>query len=375
MKQQIKCPHCNKLFPIEDSLKHEAQELRKKLQSEEQKKSKERQRVLEQQFSDKLEKQNLAHEKELEKIKDAASKKIKDEAKKQALAEIKKINENKNKELEEIKKLEEKKAKKEKEILEERLKKQEKAHKIDLDRMRKKAEEAARAASQSPVERKGEVQEELLEEFLRKEFPDDKFEPVKKGKRGADIIQLVQMKKQTAGKIIHESKDVLNFDEKWVSKLLNDMAEEDATVGIIFTKAMPKKSNGLVEEREDGRIIICSEYPILKTLTASTRRFIASETKSRQNNKNEDYTKIQDLYNYMSSNEFKLAYRKTMNSLKKESEQIEKDERAFQLQIKNRKINYQNNRKNIDTIVTSLLSKSGLSDELLDVDDENLMLE
>ena len=97
MKQQIKCPHCNKLFPIEDSLKHEAQELRKKLQSEEQKKSKERQRVLEQQFSDKLEKQNLAHEKELEKIKDAASKKIKDEAKKQALTEIKKINENKNK--------------------------------------------------------------------------------------------------------------------------------------------------------------------------------------------------------------------------------------------------------------------------------------
>ena len=90
-------------------------------------------------------------------------------------------------------------AKKEKEILEERLKKQEKAHKIDLDRMRKKAEEAARAASQSPVERKGEVQEELLEEFLRKEFPEDKFEPVKKGKRGADIIQLVQMKKQTAG--------------------------------------------------------------------------------------------------------------------------------------------------------------------------------
>ena len=238
--------------------------------------------------------------------------------------------------------------------------------------MRKKAEEAARAASQSPVERKGEVQEELLEEFLRKEFPEDKFEPVKKGKRGADIIQLVQMKKQTAGKIIHESKDVLNFDEKWVSKLLNDMAEEDATVGIIFTQAMPKKSNGLVEEREDGRIIICSEYPILKTLTASTRRFIASETKSRHKNKNEDYAKIQDLYNYMSSNEFKLAYRKTMNGLKKESDQIEKDERAFQLQIKNRKINYQNNRKNIDTIVTSLLSKSGLSDELLDVDDENL---
>ena len=60
--------------------------------------------------------------------------------------------------------------------------------------MRKKAEEAARVASQSPVERKGEVQEELLEEFLKKEFPLDKFEPVKKGKRGADVIQFVQSK-------------------------------------------------------------------------------------------------------------------------------------------------------------------------------------
>ena len=29
MKPQIKCPHCNEVFPIEDSLKHEAEELRK----------------------------------------------------------------------------------------------------------------------------------------------------------------------------------------------------------------------------------------------------------------------------------------------------------------------------------------------------------
>jgi len=35
MKQQIKCPHCQKLFPIEESLKHETEELRKKLKKEE----------------------------------------------------------------------------------------------------------------------------------------------------------------------------------------------------------------------------------------------------------------------------------------------------------------------------------------------------
>ena len=39
MKQQIKCQHCNKVFPIEESLKHETEEIRKKLQKEEQQKS------------------------------------------------------------------------------------------------------------------------------------------------------------------------------------------------------------------------------------------------------------------------------------------------------------------------------------------------
>ena len=115
--------------------------------------------------------------------------------------------------------------------------------------MRKKAEEAARVASQSAVERKGEVQEELLEEYLKKEFPQDKFEPVKKGKRGADVIQFVQSKNQTIGKMLHESKDVLNFDEKWVSKLLDDMSTED-NCWIYLYKSDAKKSNNYVEEKK-----------------------------------------------------------------------------------------------------------------------------
>ena len=63
----------------------------------------------------------------------------------------------------------------------------------------------------------------MLEEFLIKEFPTDKFTPVKKGQRGADVIQSVVIKGEAIGNILHESKDVLNFDEKWVQKLLDDM--------------------------------------------------------------------------------------------------------------------------------------------------------
>jgi len=377
MKQQIKCPHCNKLFPIEESLKHEAEEYRKKLQVEEEKKSKERQKELENKFNQKLEKQNEAHAKELEKIKSEAEKKQKAEVEKQAAAEIEKVKKKANDYFKQTKQEFEKKAKeeqKEKERLEKAVTELKKAHQIDMERMRKKAEEAARAASQAPVERKGEVQEELLEEFLIKEFPSDKFEPVKKGQKGGDVIQSVIIKGETVGKILFESKDVINFDEKWVQKLLDDMSRVDATVGFIFTKAMPKKSKGFVEEREGGRVIICSEYPILRQLVSSNRKIVQLQFNSKSVNSNIS-SKLQNLYDYLNSNEFKLQYRKIINGVRKDSEQIDKDERSYENQIKNRKKNLDENKKNINGVVTSLISNAGLSEDILDVEDDNLLLE
>ena len=379
MKQQIKCPHCQKLFPIEESLKHENEELRKKLKKEEEQKSKERQKEFEEKINLKLQKQNEAHEKEKEKIRQDALKKQKAEADKQAAAEVERVKKIANDHARKQKADFEARVKKEKE--EERLKNEaekaeiKKAFQIDMDRMRKKAEEAARAASQAPVERKGEVREELLEEYLEKEFPTDKFEAVKKGQKGGDIIQSVMIKGESVGNILYESKDVLNFDEKWVQKLLNDMSKVDATVGFIFTKAMPKKSKGFVEEREGGRVIICSEYPILRQLVSTTRKLIQANKANIASNKDEISPKLKDLFNYLNSNEFRIQTRKIFNGIKKDGEQIDKDERSIENQIKNRRKNLEDSKKNINSIITSLVSNAGLSDDILDGDDDDLLLE
>ena len=379
MKQQIKCPHCNKVFPIEESLKHETEEIRKKLQKEEQQKSQERQKKLYEENKQKLQKQKIAFDKELEKIKTDAAKKQKAEADKQAAAEVARIKKVANDYAKKQKADLEAKAKKEKE--DERLKNEaekaelKKAHQIDMDRMRKKAEETARAASQAPVERQGEVREELLEEYLEKEFPSDKFEAVKKGQKGGDIIQSVVIKGESVGSILYESKDVLNFDEKWVQKLLNDMSKVDATVGFIFTKAMPKKSKGFVEEREGGRVIICSEYPILKQLVSFTRKLIQANKANIASNKDEISPKLKDLFNYLNSNEFRIQTRKIFNGIKKDGEQIDKDERSAENQIKNRRKNLEDSKKNINGVITSLVSNAGLSDDILDGDDDDLLLE
>ena len=379
MKQQIKCPHCQKLFPIEESLKHETEELRKKLKKEEEQKSKERQKEFEEKINLKLQKQNEAHEKEKEKIRQDALKKQKAEADKQAAAEVERVKKIANDHARKQKADFEARVKKEKE--EERLKNEaekaeiKKAFQIDMDRMRKKAEEAARAASQAPVERKGEVREELLEEYLEKEFPTDKFEAVKKGQKGGDIIQSVMIKGESVGNILYESKDVLNFDEKWVQKLLNDMSKVDATVGFIFAKVMPKKSKGFVEEREGGRVIICSEYPILRQLVSTTRKLIQANKANIASNKDEISPKLKDLFNYLNSNEFRIQTRKIFNGIKKDGEQIDKDERSIENQIKNRRKNLEDSKKNINSIITSLVSNAGLSDDILDGDDDDLLLE
>jgi len=379
MKQQIKCPHCNKVFPIEESLKHETEEIRKKLQKEEQQKSQERQKKLDEENKQKLQNQKIAFDKELEKIKSDAAKKQKEEAAKQAAAEVEKIKKQANEDFKKQKQELETKAKQDQE--KERLKAEadkaelKKAHQIDMERMRKKAEETARAASQAPVERQGEVREELLEEYLEKEFPSDKFEAVKKGQKGGDIIQSVIIKGEPVGNILYESKDVLNFDEKWVQKLLNDMSKVDATVGFIFTKAMPKKSKGFVEEREGGRVIICSEYPILKQLVSFTRKLIQANKANIASNKDEISPKLKDLFNYLNSNEFRIQTRKIFNGIKKDGDQIDKDERSAENQIKNRRKNLEDSKKNINGIITSLVSNAGLSDDILDGDDDDLLLE
>ena len=379
MKQQIKCPHCNKVFPIEDSIKHEAEEIRKKYKKEEEQKSKERQKEFEEKINLKLQKQNEVHEREKDKIRQDAEKKQKAEADKQAAAEIERVKKVATDHSRKQKAQLEAKAKQD--LENERLKNEaekaeiKKANQIDMDRMRKKAEETARAASQAPVERQGEVREELLEEYLGKEFPSDKFEAIKKGQKGGDIIQSVMIKGEPVGNILYESKDVLNFDEKWVQKLLNDMSKVDATVGFIFTKAMPKKSKGFVEEREGGRVIICSEYQILKQLVSFTRKLIQANKANIASNKDEISPKLKDLFNYLNSNEFRIQTRKIFNGIKKDGEQIDKDERSAENQIKNRRKNLEDSKKNINGVITSLVSNAGLSDDILDGDDDDLLLE
>ena len=66
--------------------------------------------------------------------------------------------------------------------------KKEKEREIEKRRTQVKIDEMSKQLKQKSMEVQGEVQEELIEDYLRSKFPNDTVEEVKKGAKGADCI-------------------------------------------------------------------------------------------------------------------------------------------------------------------------------------------
>ena len=94
--------------------------------------------------------------------------------------------------------------------------------------MRQKLEEAEKQLKQRSMEVQGEVQEELIEDYLSRKFPSDNVVPIKKGQKGGDCILVIKSNTgEEIGKIYFESKDQKSFSEDWPNKLLNDMKDKN----------------------------------------------------------------------------------------------------------------------------------------------------
>jgi hypothetical protein len=103
---------------------------------------------------------------------------------------------------------------------------------------------AQRRMEQGSQQLQGEVLELAIEEGLRRAFPVDVIEEVKKGARGGDIIQRVMSRTgQTAGVLLWESKRAKDWSPAWTTKLKEDMRGCAAEIGILvsMTTAVPRE--------------------------------------------------------------------------------------------------------------------------------------
>ncbi len=111
-----------------------------------------------------------------------------------------------------------------------------------LSAMKKQIDELKRRAEVSSQEAQGEALEGTLQDTLKQAFPFDEFEEVKKGARGADILQIVhnQLGKE-CGTILWESKNTKDFQKGWIEKLKTDQQEAKADIAVIMSVALPKE--------------------------------------------------------------------------------------------------------------------------------------
>ncbi len=171
-----------------------------------------------------------------------------------------------------------------------------------LDDQKKLTEEMKRKQEQGSMQLQGEVQELAIEEYLKTNFPLDTIVEIKKGQRGGDCRQIINTRvKENCGIIYYESKRTANFGKAWIEKFKSDIREQNANVGIFVTDALP---NGMERMGLYDGVWICTFEEFKGLCFVIRENIIAIDMAiATQENKGD---KMVLLYNYLTSNEFKL---------------------------------------------------------------------
>jgi len=172
-----------------------------------------------------------------------------------------------------------------------------------LDDVSGKLAEAQQKAEQGSQQLQGEVLEIVLEEQMRRAFPVDVFEEVRKGARGADLLQRVTTRSlQTAGTLLWEAKRAREWGRDWPAKLKEDMRASGADVGVLVTTTLPREiaSGHAFGLHED--VWVCT-WSAAVPLAAALRERVLEVHKQRLVSAGKG-EKMEALYDYLTSPQF-----------------------------------------------------------------------
>ena len=289
--QKVKCPHCKKEFPLEEGLQEELQTLEKQAREKGRSDFEEKNKEL----AEKIEKQKTLIE---------SSKALQESAVKNA-REDEKLKSQTEMEKKELK-----------------IKRTEETNKS----LQKIIERQKKFIEQGGSTDQGSAQEIILLNYLKdkvfKNRKEDKFFPYGKGKQGGDVLHEIIEGGQLVGKILYESKNTSNFDNKWTSKINTDLSDSEADVGIIFTRALPRYFDKDEDFYQDNNIFICQyDYIALRTL-ARINRLMLIDAKKMSKDAKSNQTGIIEFYNNPVNKNTMVMLSKAILSSKKNLEKI-----------------------------------------------------
>lgn len=204
--------------------------------------------------------------------------------------------------------------------------------------MRKQIEDLKRISEQKSMQTQGEVGELELEDTLKRLFPTDEISEVKKGEMGGDVRQLVKTVRGTeCGLIIWERKRTKAWTEGWVEKLKEDMRRDGAHIGVIITEVLPKEFKKSIGEKSGIWITTPDFAEPLAQLLRKVLYDVAKEKAVKLNKQ----SKAEEVYDFVTSNEFIGQIERMVAIYTEISDQITKERTVAEKQWKMREVQVQ----------------------------------
>ena len=156
----------------------------------------------------------------------------------------------------------------------------------------------------------------------------------RKGEAGGDRLQKVKKEGIEIGRILYEKKETKSFLGSWISKIQTDMKESKASVGIIFTTALPRdfdKELGYISKKN---IFICKyDFDALRYLAYTRRQALEALYEKNQGKKESNKKSAEEFFEEPTTqNIFNLIDSKFVNhggSLKSAKLAISKAETSY----------------------------------------------
>lgn len=192
--------------------------------------------------------------------------------------------------------------------------------------MRTQLVEAQRKADQGSQQLQGEVLELAIEEGLKRAFPLDTIEEVKKGQRGGDVLQhVVTRSGQVAGTILWETKRAKDWSVQWIPKLKEDMRASGAAVGILVTipGALPKEWPGSAYFALHEEVWV-TQASCAVGVAEALRAGIIDLHRQRAVSAGKGET-MEALYDYLTSPQFAQKLKAVYETFKKMREELESE--------------------------------------------------
>jgi len=192
--------------------------------------------------------------------------------------------------------------------------------------MKKQIDELKRKAEVGSQEAQGEALEQELQEYLERTFPYDRFQGVKKGAKGADILQIVHNSTgKECGTIFWESKNTKEFQKSWIEKLKKDQQRDNADIAVLMSVALPAGIDSF--DMYEG--VWVTDYKSLKGLATALRQGLIEVARQKLIATSQD--SIKDiLYRYITGQEFTMRIRAVVEAFQRMDGELAKEKRAME---------------------------------------------